>query len=108
MSRAPVVPSSAMRLGVKPAAFYGEGDSVKRHHIGGNAVVDVVLGGVGDDVVETVHHDFFQPLVNQILIPEVALPVLNPLEVGDRDAARVGQNVGDHEDFFLRQNRVGE
>jgi hypothetical protein len=49
-----------------------------------------------------------EALVHQLLVPEEALAVLHPFEIGDRDAAGVGQNVGDHEDLLVGQNLVGQ
>ena len=58
--------------------------------------------------VEAAHHDLFQPRIHQLFVPEEALPVLHPFEVGDRHAAGIGQNIRNHEDFLLRQNLVGD
>ena len=71
-------------------------------------LLTLVLFGIADDGVEAFDHDFLQALVDQLLVPEEALAVLHPLEVGDGDAAGVGQDIGDHEDFLLGENLVGE
>ena len=47
-------------------------------------------------------------LVDGLLVPEEALAVLHPLEVGNRHAAGVGQDIGNHEDILFRQNLVGQ
>ena len=39
--------------------------------------------------------------------PEIALAVLHPFEVGNRNAAGVGEDVGDHEHSALKQDVVG-
>ena len=46
-----------------------------------------------------------QALLDLDDVPEVLLLVLDPLEVGDGDAAGVGQDVGDDEDAALAQDR---
>src|ERR1039457_6852316 len=62
----------------KPDGFR---DAIEGQHVGGDAVVDTVGLGVLNHRVKTFHHDLFQALVHQLLIPEKALTVLHPLEV---------------------------
>ncbi len=92
-----------VRLGVDAAQLDGLRDAIERHHVGGGAIVDAVLFGIGDDGVEAFIHDLLQALIDQVLVPEEALAVLHPFEVGDGDAAGVGQNVGNHEDLLARR-----
>src|SRR5262249_45403755 len=40
-------------------------------------------------------------------VPEKFLQVLHPFEIGDSDAAGVGQDVGNHDDAFFEQYAVG-
>src|SRR5262245_18216041 len=47
---------------------------------------------------ERAPHDVDQPAVHLVLGPEELLRVLHPLEVRHRDAAGVGEDVGDDED----------
>ena len=49
----------------------------------------------------------FKLLVDHRFLPEVALAVLHPLEVGGGDAAGVGQNVGHDEDVLVGEDVVG-
>jgi hypothetical protein len=70
--------------------------------------VDLVLPGVGHNIIETVHHDFFEPCVDKVFIPEEALTVLHPLEIGNGNAAGIGENIGDDEDAFVGENGVGD
>src|SRR5579864_493166 len=97
-----------VELGVDAAQFDREGYSIEGEHIRRCAVVDGVLFGVGDHVVEAVHHNLFQAIVDHLLIPEIALAILHPLEIRDRDAAGVGQNIRDHEDALLPEDGIGE
>ena len=55
---------------------------------------------------ERFDHDVFQLFVDHRLLPEVALAVLHPLEVGSGDAARVGQDVGHHENVLVGEDFV--
>ena len=52
-------------------------------------------------------HDALQAVVDAVLGPEEALHVLDPLEVADRHAAGVAQDVGDDEDAAVVQDLVG-
>src|SRR6266511_2922871 len=69
------------------------GDAVLLRHRRNVAV------GAGDDAM--------QALVDLVFFPEVELEVLHPLEVGDDDAAGVGEDVRDEDDTVARQDRVG-
>ena len=50
---------------------------------------------------EGLDHDLVELLVDAVHAPEVAVEVLDPLEVADRDAAGVAEDVGDEEDAAL-------
>src|SRR5262245_54038657 len=82
-------------------------DPVDRQHIGGDAVVYAVIFGVFDHVVEAGDHNVLQPLVDQVLFPEIAHTVLNPFEVAAGHPAGVRQDVGDDEDAFAFENIIG-
>ena len=53
------------------------------------------------------HHLRLEALVHFLLFPEVAVAVLDPFEVRRRDAAGVGEDVGNDEDAALVQLLVG-
>src|SRR6185437_13583964 len=62
--------------------------------------------------IEAFGHGDFETLVHHRFGPIIALAVLHPLEVRNRNAAGVGQNVRDHKDLFvfeylIRQRRCG-
>src|SRR5581483_5457698 len=76
-------------------------------HVSRDAVVHVVGLGVAHHVLEGRAHDVLQLLVYHRLLPEVALPVLDPLEVAGGHAPGIGQNVGNNKDALLRQDLVG-
>src|SRR5579885_348965 len=92
---------SAPPLGVDPPQLDRVDHPVQGHHVGRDAVVHVVGFGVVDHSIEGFDHNLLQPLVDRVLIPEEALAVLHPLEIGDRDAAGIGQNIGNDEDTLL-------
>src|SRR5262245_4977829 len=82
-------------------------DPVDRQHIGGDAVVNAVIFGVLDHVVEAGDHNVFQPLVDHFLFPEIAHAVLNPLEVAAGHPSGVRQDVGVDEDAFAFEYVIG-
>ncbi len=94
-------------LCVDAALFRGVGYAVDGEHVGGDAVVDAVSLGVGDDIIEAFGHDVVETLVDFGLGPEVAHAVLNPFEVAGGDAAGVGEDVGDDEDSLVGEDFVG-
>lgn len=72
--------------------------SVAINHSG--SIIDAVAVGIRGHCIETVHHDLFQPLIDRFEIPEITLPVPHPLQIRNRHAASVGQDVRDDEDFL--------
>ena len=66
----------------------------------------MLFGGVVDGM-EGAGHDQPQPVVDLLLGPGEGLQRLHPLEVGDGDAAGVGENVGKNQDAAVEQDRVG-
>ena len=52
-------------------------------------------------------HHLLEAAIHDLFCPEVAHAVLHPLEVGDRHAAGVGEDVGHDEDAFRLENLVG-
>ena len=62
-------------------------------------VVSTSLEGARDDLV--------QPRVHLVLLPEVLLQALHPLEVRDDDAAGVREHVREDEDAALLEDLVG-
>ena len=69
------------------------GDAADRQHVRRRAHVDLVLLRQLEHVGEAPAHDVGEPLVDRLFRPEVAAAILHPLEVRDRDAAGVGENV---------------
>src|SRR5579864_3003895 len=96
-----------MSLGVDPALPDCVRHAINRQHVGGDAVVHAMGLGIANDIVERRFHDGFELLVHDRLFPEIALPVLHPLEVGSGDAAGVGENVGNYKHAFLAENVIG-
>ena len=67
----------------------------------------VLAPGDRERLAEGLDHDLLELGVDDGLAPVVAVEVLDPLEVADGHAAGVAQDVGDHEDAVLEQDRVG-
>jgi hypothetical protein len=82
--------------------------AVESQHISRRSVIHSMLIRVSHYGIEAIYHDFLQPLVNQFFVPEEALPVLHPLEVRYRHAARIRQNIRNYEDPLVGQNGIGD
>src|ERR1700675_2764130 len=94
-------------LRVQPADLVGVGHAADAFHERGGAQVHVVfLRGIPHPC-ERAGHDLLQAGDDLALLPEVELEPLDPLEVGDDDAARVGEDIGDDDDAAAPENRVG-
>ena len=61
------------------------------------------LTDVFEHVVERLAHLGFEALVDFLFLPEVAVAILDPLEIRRGDAAGVGEDVGNHEDAAFVQ-----
>src|SRR5208337_2942661 len=72
------------------------------------AVVHVVSFRIADNIVEALGQNAVQLFVDDRFLPEIALTVLNPLEVRSRHAAGVGQDVRDDEDALVGEHLVGD
>src|SRR4051812_40911566 len=68
-------------LCVDSALFDGECHAVDGQHIGRDAIVDAMRLGVADHLIERLHHDGLELVIDHRFLPEVSLAVLNPLEV---------------------------
>src|SRR5437588_5231316 len=75
--------------------------------VGRRAQRNVALAGLLADLAVRALDDLPQPLVYLVLLPAEVLEVLDPLEVGDDDPARVGHHVGDDVDAIIGQDVVG-
>src|SRR4051812_2287987 len=58
------------------------------------------------DAVERVGHLVGEPAADLVAVPEEAAEVLHPFEVRDGDAARVREDVGQHQDAALGEDPV--
>src|SRR5207302_5184494 len=83
------------------------GHAADRQHVCRHAQVGVVLDGRAVHIFEAAHHDPTQPRVDLVDAPEELFAVLDSLEVADRDAAGVAQDVGDNHDAALVPDVVG-
>src|SRR5688572_23788672 len=79
------------------------GHAIDGQHVGCGPSIDLVLVSITTQIIETCDHCVLQPLVDDVLAPEVAHPVLNPLKIRDCNAAGVGQDVWDNENTILMQ-----
>src|SRR5450759_707917 len=96
----PILWVYAANLGCACDLVHGEG-------IGGGAHRDLQLVGLRAHLLVCPRHDVVEALVDLALLPEELLQVLDPLEIGDRHAARVGQDVGDQEHAFVGEDVIG-
>jgi len=97
------VSSNSIRGTVRVAQCFGDAldtDGDRRF-----AQRDFKLEVTSPDVVEGLAQRLFQSVVKEFRLPEVALQILGPFEVGGDNAARVGEDVGHHRDAPTRENR---
>src|ERR1700730_14911916 len=92
---------------VKPSELQGGGHSIDRYDVSGDPVVHVVSFGIPHHLIEAQLEHVLEAFVYLALAPEKALAILNPLEVADRDAARIPENVRDDENPFSLNDRIG-
>src|SRR6266542_1277698 len=88
----------AALLSVNAAHSSDVSDPVDRQHVSCDAVVDAVIFGVLDHVVEAGDHNVFQPLVDHLLFPDLALAFLDPLDLAPGHSSGVRLYVWDDED----------
>src|ERR1041385_8810421 len=93
--------------GIETAEPVHRRHAIDRHDVRRDPVRDGVARGHGHDFAERAHENRLEPAVHGLLVPEVAAAILHPLEVAHHHAARVRQNVGDHENPFVLENLVG-
>src|SRR5262245_48928606 len=93
-------------LRIHAAHLRHRGDTADGHDVGGGAKVGLVTLRGLEDVFEGLDHLGFEALVDLVLGPEVAMPILDPFEVRGGDATRVGENVRDDEHAALVQMLV--
>src|SRR5262245_23177638 len=93
-------------LGVEAAFGLFEGHLVHPEAERREPVGQVPLSGLGPDSAEGLEHQLPELGVHLLLVPEVLLQVLHPLEVADRHAAGVAEDVRDDERVGLRQDAV--
>src|SRR5471032_3387451 len=67
---------------------------------------NLVLLGDAPNGGERLAHHALQTLIDFVFRPEEARKTLDPLKIGNRDAAGVGHHVGDHQDASLAQNVI--
>ena len=96
-------PDRAADSRVHPAHLRDRRHAVDRDDVGCRSQVGLVFDRRLQHVVEGFHHLRLEPLVHFLLFPEISVAILDPLEVGGRDAAGVGEDVRNHEDTALVQ-----
>src|SRR6476620_7237098 len=75
-------------------------------HICGDAVVDAVRVREMHHVFKGLAQDELKLLIHGGLFPEISLAVLHPFKIGRGDAAGVGKNVWNHENFFVGKDFI--
>src|ERR1035437_3348846 len=93
--------------GVQAADAAGFGDTRHAEHIRRQAHVDLLVGVDLEHVGEGPGHYLLQFRVDILLIPEEVVFVLHPLEVADRHATGVTEDVRDQEYALLVEDAVG-
>ena len=107
-SRTAAVASAPRALRVQAAHRGGVGDALDGQQVGGGAHVDRLPCAASSSVSsEGLDHDLLELLVDLASLQKSRLQVLDPLEVADRDAAGVAQDVRDQEDAALVEDLVG-
>src|SRR5258706_8765423 len=94
------------RLWIDTAHRCCVGHPLHRQRVSGQAHVDAFVDRRVEDLVEGPRDDVMQLGVDLLLLPEEGLEVLDPLEVRDDHATRVGDNVGHDEDVPVVEDRV--
>src|SRR5688572_5478351 len=77
-----------------------------RKHVRRSAHIHLVALGKLQYIGETPTHYLDEPLIHDVLGPEVAASILNPLEVRHGYSARIRQDVWNYENALFVQNRV--
>src|SRR5262245_49904703 len=93
--------------GEDAAAALRFGHALDAAHQRRGAEIDALRARHGPDVLRRALHQADQAVVHLLLAPEELLEALHPLEVGDRHAAGVREDVGHDGDAALAQDRVG-
>src|SRR5712691_1215877 len=82
------------------------GHAVYGQHVGRRPGVDCMCVRITAKIVEARNHRFLKALVDDVLAPEIAHPVLYPFKIRDRYSSSIGQNVRDDEDSLLMQHLI--
>src|ERR1700680_2670397 len=90
---------SSRKSGIDAADLKGRRYAIDSEHVRSHPVTHIVFLCKTDNIPKAVDHDLVQAAIDELLVPEEALAVLHPFKVGNGDAAGVGENIGDHENF---------
>src|SRR5919204_1917747 len=96
----------SVTLGIEPARRRRLGHPLHGDAVRGHAHARLARLPGRPGLVEGAHDDVVQLRVHLGLLPEVLLEALHPLEVGDDDAARVRQYVGEDEHALVLEDLV--
>src|SRR5689334_3426358 len=91
-----VLPRSVLRVDAAKAVYGG--NTADRQHVRRRAHVHSVLARKLEHVGKAPRHDLGETIVHRLFVPEIAAAVLHPLEIRDRDAPGVGEDIGNDED----------
>src|SRR5436190_476171 len=98
---------SVIFLGVEATRDRGFRDAMDGEAVGGEPHRDGPFCLRRPRLLEGARDDLVQPCVDLVLLPEVLLEALHPLEVRDDDAAGIREHVREHEHAVLLEDRVG-
>src|ERR1700761_8736109 len=93
--------------GINSTLLDREGHPVNREHVGRDTVVHRVSLGVAHDVAETFGENGLKLLIHHGFFPEVALPVLHPLEIGCGYSSGIRQNIRNYKYLLIRKTLIG-
>lgn len=94
-------------LGIDSAEAITVGDFRDGFDVGSGPHVGVLVLAHLEDVIEGAIEDIVEASVDFCFGPEEGLEVLNPFEIGDGDAASVGEDIWDEKDAALGKDDVG-
>ena len=108
LSRQPLVRKGRNEdLRENPLNFFSVNQFSKRHDVRCHTEGTVTFVDDVQQILEGLCHQLFKHIVDLFSVPGQLLDILNPLEIGDDDAAAVGVDVRDQSDAALFENVIG-
>src|SRR5437773_1527472 len=99
-------PAAGRRASYTASQNGGPADAANAQDVGRGTQANLARGGFLPDAFEALREDVVQLLADPIQPPLVVLVILHPLEVAGRDAAGIGQDIGQDRNSALVKNIV--